>query len=199
MKCFFYTLDTTLEESKGNNSAYNSDGYVDVSNIKWYCEGNMQMKPWRIGGKNITKTDRKVWTATSMSKEVTKVALTVGSASSITVNSLKLTVASDADFSNVIEEQNLNFVASSTINAVPAQGAWEEGAFYKFTFNVTVSGNSNKFVEFSKVEFYYDDGGVEKSDPAFSYGDVEEYTINLGETFQAPALTYADNFSGTIS
>ena len=68
------------------------------------------------------------------------------------------------------------------------------------TLVITIKATTNSvYIETFKITYSISGSSVTKSDPAFSYGDVEEYTINLGETFQAPALAYADNFNGTIS
>ena len=112
------------------------------------------MLPWRLGGKSLSNVDRVVYSKTVMSADITHVDLTVGGASDITVNSLKLTVASDANFNTIIDEVSADFKANSTITFNPSAGKEWKDAFYKFTFNVTVSGTSNKFVEFSKAEFF---------------------------------------------
>ena len=148
----FYTLTPT----NGTNNSYAGNCDVTIGGITWNITGNSQMNPWRIGGSSITKKDRTVYSKTAMSSAVTKVELTVGAASSITVNSLKLIVASDASFSSVIDEVTKSFTANSTITFTPTSPAtnWASGAYYKFVFNVTVSGSSNKFVEFTNAKFY---------------------------------------------
>lgn len=151
----YYTLDTTNSKNETTNNGYAASGTVTVGGIGWTFEGNGKIEPWRLGGKSITKIDRTAYTTTAMGAAISKVDLTVGEASSITVNSLKLVVASDASFNKVIDEVSKTFKASSTITFTPTSGdSWAEKAYYKFVFNVTVSGSSNKFVEFKKVEFY---------------------------------------------
>jgi len=148
----FYTLTPTA----GSNNSYASDCDVTINGITWNITGNSQMLPWRVGGKSLTNVDRTVYSKTTMGAAISKVELTVGAASSITVNSLKLTVASDADFKDVHDEVSETFAASSTITFTPTSGTeWEEDAYYKFTFNVTVSDKkNNKFVEFTNATFY---------------------------------------------
>ena len=81
--------------------------------------------------------------------------LEVGAAANITVNTLKLIVASDANFNNQLDEVTVTFAANSNIEFTPTSGTeWATGAYYKFVFNVTVSGNSNRFVEFKSASFY---------------------------------------------
>ena len=152
----YYTLDTSDENNKTGNSDYASSGSVTVDGISWTFEGNGAVNPWRIGGNSITNTNRAAYTQTAMGAEIASVDLTVGAAGAdITVNSLKLIVASDAAFTTVIDEVSGTYETYSTITFTPTTGdRWAKDAYYKFVFNVTVSGSSNRVVEFSKVEFY---------------------------------------------
>ena len=144
----------TLTPAKGSNNSYAGNCDITINDIIWNLTGNSQMLPWRLGGKSLSNVDRVVYSKTVMSADITHVDLTVGGASDITVNSLKLTVASDANFNTIIDEVSADFKANSTITFNPSAGKEWKDAFYKFTFNVTVSGTSNKFVEFSKAEFF---------------------------------------------
>lgn len=151
----YYTLDTSSKDIRTTTNAYASSGTATVNDITWTFEGNGQINPWRLGGKSLTKVERLAYTNTAMNVAIGKIDLTVGKASDITVNSLKLIVASDANFSTILDQVTASFVASSTISFEPTSNdSWAENAYYKFVFNVSVSSSSNKFVEFSKVEFY---------------------------------------------
>lgn len=152
----------TLSYERGSNNSYAGNCDIEIGGITWNVTGNAQQNPWRIGGKSITNTDRAVYSKTAMTDATTKVILEVGAASSITVNSLKLIVASDANFSNQIDEVTATFAANnSNITFTPTSGTeWTAGAYYKFVFNVTVSGNSNRFVEFKSASFYKESGSA---------------------------------------
>lgn len=148
----FYTLDGTIT---GGSNAYADASDITQNSYTWKVEGNTTTNPWRIGGKSLSNTNRLVYSGTAMGSTINKVNLTVGTASNITVNSLKLVVASDADFNDQTDEVTATFKASSTITFQPTSGTeWATGSYYKFIFNVTVSGNSNRFIEFKKAEFY---------------------------------------------
>lgn len=142
--------DYTLTPTAGSNNSYASNCDVTIDGITWNVTGNAQMTPWRIGGKSITNVDRTVYSKTAYASAVEKIDLTVGAASNITVNSLKLVYSTNSDFSNSFEITN-EFAANSTISF---EADFPANAYYKFVFNITVSGTSNKFLEFSKVEFY---------------------------------------------
>ena len=147
----FYTLTPIT----GTNNAYANDCDITIDDIVWNVTGNSTLTPWRIGGKSLDKVDRTVYSKTAMNSEINKVELTVGNASSITVNSLKLVVASDASFSTVLDEVSATFEVNSTITFQPTSGQnWANNSYYKFVFNVTVQGTNNKFVEFSGAKFY---------------------------------------------
>jgi len=164
----YYTLDTN-GSTNTTNSNYANTGTATVNGIEWTFTGNGTMNPWRLGGKSLSNVDRTVYTNTAMGSAINEVVLTVGTASSITVNSLKLTVASDASFKTVLDEVSATFNASSDITFQPSTGTeWATGAYYKFTFNVTVSGSSNKFVQFSGVKFYAPTAANAVATPTFT-------------------------------
>ncbi len=145
-----YSPKYTLTPIAGSNNSYTGNCDVDVQGITWNVSGNAQQLPWRLGGKSITDVDRAVYSKTAYAKDLWKVSLTVGSASSITVNSLKLVYSTKADFSDE-KEVSGTFAESSTIDF---EEDFPANCYYKFVFNLTVSGSSNKFVQFSKVEFF---------------------------------------------
>ena len=151
----FYTLDGTIT---GGTSGYATESEITQSEMTWMVTGNTTMNPWRIGGKSLTDVDREAYSTTAMGSAISKVTLEVGTAN-LTVNSIKLTVASDANFSKKLYESSVSFTANSTITFVPTTGSeWATGAYYKFTFNVT-TGTSNQYVQFVGAKFYKNAGG----------------------------------------
>lgn len=139
----------TLNPVKGKNSDYTKSGDVEINGITWSVGGNNTITPWRIGGKNITKVDRALYSKTAYPKALTSMKITFGEAKGITVNSCKLVYSTNADFTDS-KECNIKFTASSTIEVAdnfPAK------AYYKLVVNVTNKTNTNKFVGLSKIEF----------------------------------------------
>ena len=150
----------TLEPATGSNNSYAGNCDITIDGIKWNLTGNAQMLPWRMGGKNISKTDRALYSKTPMNGAVDKVVLTIGTMTSITVNSAKLLVADNVDFEGATEVA-FTAKANSSID-VPVSAV--SGSYFKFLFNVTVSDTkSNRFIQISKAEFYGTTGtpGVE--------------------------------------
>ncbi len=178
----FYTLDGTIT---GGTNGYATESEITQGDISWKVTGNTDISPWRIGGKNLENVDRPVYTITKMGSAISKIYLTVGTAT-ITVNSIKLIVASDAAFNNKIDEVSASYTPSSTISFMPTSGTeWAKDAFYKILFNVT-AGGSNQYVQLSKVEFYKNAGGIiipTCAAPVFSpasgtYTEAQEVTIS---------------------
>ena len=181
-----YTLDGTQTAS---NTNYATAGVVNQGGMTWMVTGNVSMNPWRIGGKDLSGVDRPVWSENSLDETVTKVTLEFGEANSITVNSITMTVAGDADFNNVIDSKAVTFSANNTVDVTPTEGKEWKNAYYRFVFNVSVSGSTNRFVQLKSIKFY--------NDPAAAAGytvsmksdvkDADKWTVKVGEG-QAQAL-----------
>ena len=162
----------TLVPQAGSNNSYAGNCDIEIDGITWNLTGNSTMNPWRMGGKNLENVDRTLYSKTPMNGEVNKVVLSVGT-SSLTVNSSKLLVADNADFTNAVET-SFETTASTDIE-IPVSAA--SGSYYKFVFNVTVSGSSNKYIQISKVEFYGaagEEGGTTEPDNGEGEGGNEE-------------------------
>ena len=152
-----YTLDGSI--TSGGNSNYAQDGGGLTQNgMEWSVTGNTTINPWRIGGKTLSEVDREIYSKTAMASAITKAELGIGSINIESVNSIKLIVASDEAFANVIETiiiPSTDISASTTITFAPTSGdEWAAGAYYKFVFNLTESSNSNKYVQVPFINFY---------------------------------------------
>ena len=192
----------TLTPATGSNNSYTGNCDVTIDGITWNIGGNSQQIPWRIGGKSITNKDRIVYSKTAMTSAISKVKLEVGAASSITVNSLKLIVASDASFTTQtqIDEVTATFAENSTITFTPSSPAveWSKDAYYKFVFNVTVSGSSNKFVEFKSAKFYHQVASLEDSDLAITNAS-DTLKFDLYNNVEAQTVSYTTSSTGAVS
>lgn len=174
----FYTLDGTDTDCGGNSNYAEAGKDVVQDGINWSVTANCTQSPWRIGGKSLSNVDREVYSKTPMGSPISKVILSVGAASNITVNSLKLIVASDADFTNILDEVTGSFSATSNITFLPTSPAttWDNNSYYKIIFNVTVSGNSNRYVQFIYADFH-----APNNITSISANDVEiEYNTTAG-------------------
>lgn len=177
-------LDTT-GSLRGSNSSYAGNCDVESDGITWNFNGNTTINPWRLGGKSLTGTDRTVYTKTAIADDVTKVEVAHGTASSITVNSFKMLVASAADFSDAVSYDG-TFTASATATFTRPEGTSWANKYYKFVYNVTVSGSSNKFVQFSGVKFYAVPAAANVATPVLT---AEEGKVTDGNFTEAFTLT----------
>ena len=150
-----YTLDGTIT---GSGSNYATENSITQNGISWKVTGNTTMNPWRIGGKSISNVDRPVYSTNYISDNITKIEVTHGTASGITVNSWTVIVATDASFTNVVSTLTPTFTASATTTINRPTGADWTNCYYKFIYNVTVTQTSNKFVQFEKADFYKQEG-----------------------------------------
>lgn len=154
----------TLQPATGSNSSFTGNGNVTIDGIQWNVQGVNNTTPWQIGGNSLSGTNRSVSSRTPMDKIINEVKLTLGetnasvAAGSITVNSLTLTVASDANFSNVVDTKTVNTVGAGSTPTFT--GNWPAGSYYRFTFNITTGGglldwfdNYDKYIQLSKAEF----------------------------------------------
>jgi len=182
------TLVYTLEPvSTGGNSSphnnYSSGTNTTISGIGWNVTGNSNMVPWRIGGKNISGTDRKIYSTTKISDNISKIVITHGAASSITINSVTVTVSTSQNCQGTITSTlTPTFKANGDVIVIRPDGADWTNKFYTFTYNVTVSRNNNKFVEFVRVKFYKEDTPSCTSTVTITPIPAENGSFNLSET-----------------
>lgn len=151
-----FAADTLVKELNTNTVKGKDNGYataedVVADGITWNATGNLTMQPWRIGGKNLTKEDRNVFTKTAITDDISKIEVSHGS-STVTMNSFKLLVASNADFSDAVEYPGEFKARETTTFTRPADANWAN-KYYKFVYNVTV-GSSNKYFQLVGVKFY---------------------------------------------
>ena len=149
----------TLTPAAGTNTSYTGNCDVTIEGITWNVEGNSNYQVdkvfqgvWRVGGKNITNTNRAIYSKTALSNNISKIVITTGAAN-ITVNSLTVIVATNSTFSSVVSTLTPAFAADNTITVNRPDGKDWSNCYYKFVFNVTNTTNSNKYATLTEVEF----------------------------------------------
>ena len=176
----------TLAPASGSNNSYAGNCDITINNITWNLTGNSTYQPWRIGGKSLNGVDRTLYSKTAITDNVSKIEVTHGAASSITVNSWTVIVSKNSDFSNPVSTLTPTFEASKTTTITRPDGVDWSNCYYKFVYNVSVSGDKNKFVEFTEAKFYKETGTVlTESDLSLSptslsfdlYNDKDSKTI----------------------
>ena len=151
----------TLTPAAGTNNAYANNCDVTIEGITWNINGNSTMLPWRIGGKSLDAVDRTLYSKTPIEANISKIALVhqESTAGGVTVNSMTVVVASDADFSSIISTLTPDFETNGTTTVSRPDGTDWSNAYYKIIYNITITATSNKFFEFVKAEFYKDGEG----------------------------------------
>lgn len=194
-----YTLDGIT--GTGGSSAYDAAGNdVVQAELHWAVVGNVTTSPWRIGGKGINGVNRTITGKSPISGTIVKIDIDHGAAASITVNSVTVEVATDADFTDVVSTLTPTFAASSvmTIEHPSTDDAWED-CYYRITYNLTNTTSSNRFVAFNSAKFYKEKSA---SDPDLSADPVEVDfgTVDVGATVasQTVAVSFA-NLTGSVT
>lgn len=164
-----YTFATA--KSSGN-TGYASTYDVTINKISWNVPGNQNFDGFvRIGGKNLSEENRIIKSNGTISDELTKITFNHNGInnSNFTVNSVKLTVASNSDFSSVIEEitktPSFSVSTSGSFTFMPGEDddkvtSWGTGRYYKFTINVSNSKSNNYGLDVTSIVFYKDGGGA---------------------------------------
>lgn len=180
---FAQTAVYELVPTSGSNTGYASNCDVTVAGIKWNLTGNSTMKPWRIGGKSITNQDRALYSKTAMPFNISKIEVTHGTASSITVNSFKVIVSDAANGAGV--EIPVTFKANATTTIELPAGADYTNKYFKFLYNVTNTSSSNKYVQFTGAKFYAAQAADEAKAPTIegeaNFAEKTTVTITAAE------------------
>ena len=147
----FYKLDGTVI---GGSNGYADESDIEQNGISWKVTGNTTISPWRIGGKSLDGVERPVYNVTPLAKDITKVVIYHGTMADITVNSVKLIVSKNADFSEPVDSLTGTAAANSELTFARPDGHSWDNCYFKIVYNLTVSVSSNKFVQLKAVEFY---------------------------------------------
>lgn len=188
-----YTFSTT---QSGGNTAYATNYEITVNEKKWSCPGNQNFSGYvRIGGKNLSNTTRNIFSKESLSDDITKVVLNHNGVSnaSLIVNSITLTVASDANFTNDVQTKTLTSPSVSSEGALtfsPATGTWGANKYYKITFDLTNGKSSNYGLDVTSIVFYKENGGSTPSTPTVT---APTFDVAAG-TYTEDKLVLIDNY-----
>lgn len=159
-----YTL--TPVSTGGNTDPHNNYAAatdVDITDgstkITWSVMANSNMVPWRFGGKSISNTNRALYSKTAITENIKKIEVNSGAASSITVNSLTISVHGSAEDAasgeNAIASQQFTEdIVEDTVEFTKVGDTSWAGKYYRIVYNVSVSGSSNKFITLNWVKFY---------------------------------------------
>ena len=201
------SLDFTSKDST-HTGYFDQWNYNDV----WKISGG-QNSTWnyaRIGGSstNLGKlNDIHVRTNISVNSKISKVEVTTIdgslSKSGMSVTSWYLVVASDADFSNIIDTVYGEAITKTGATYVfePTDAEyWPENSYYKVKFEVTNTTTTNGIVYLQKVDLYSVGETHEhsytlveaKAATCTENGNIEHYTCTCGKYFVSSATGYVE-------
>lgn len=191
----FYTLTCS---KNANNSGYTNYYDVTVSGITWNAPGNQSLgEYWRIGGgkkpNTITNVDRTITAKNAIGSEISKVTLNHNGVNNtkLKVNSISLTIASDADFTTDVQTVTIESpsVSKSTVGSfdfTPEGESWAKDSYYKLTVNVTNSSTSSNYgFDITSLVFY----GMASSEPTLKTS-VTSLTFPQTESGQTATQTF---------
>lgn len=203
----------TLECKKQSGQIYQQyDKYNDITidGFTWNAPGNLTLGNfWRIGGKSLTKVDRTITGKNAISSSISKVTLAHNGINNANakINSVSLTVASDVDFTDVIEtltikSPSLEKAVAGTMDFTPTSGNWPTGSYYKLTINITNSNTKNSYgLDITSLTFYEGASGpaLATSTNSISFGSVEVNNNAVNNfTISGTKLTPSSTASLTI-
>ncbi len=201
-----YTL-TCSKNSSNTDYAHNYD--VTINGLSWNAPGNQTLgNYWRIGGNSLNEVDRIITGKSAINSAISKVTLAHKGVSktSAKINSVSLTVASDAKFTKDIKTVTINSPSLSkgvagTMDFTPTSGNWPTGSYYKLTINVTNNTTSNAGLDIASLTFYEGASGpaLTTSTNSISFGSVEVNNNAVNNfTISGTKLTPSSTASLTI-
>lgn len=147
------TTTFSADNNSGPISSYTDTWKVTCDGLVWSVENfNNNKNGWdfvRAGSKKFASVAA-LSTDAAMADAITKVVVTLNKADASKVNSFKLIVASDADFTNVVEEVELTIAAGENTFALTNPTA---NCYYKLVIDCQ-QGTVNGFVELAKVQYF---------------------------------------------
>lgn len=202
----------TLECKKQSGQIYQQyDKYNDITidGFTWNAPGNLTLGNfWRIGGKSLKNVDRTITGKNAISSPISKVTLAHNGINNANakINSVSLTVASDANFNNIIDNvsssPSFSVGGTGTIDFTPTNGIWAEGSYYKLTINITNSNKNNNYgLDITSLTFYEGASGpaLTTSTNSISFGSVEVNNNAVNNfTISGTKLTPSSTASLTI-
>ena len=168
----------TLPAVKNSTNASYAGAYdLTINGMLWSTPGNQSFDGWwRIGGSSITNQERTITGKSPMSGAAKSVVINHNGVSktAVSVPLVKLTVASDAAFTNIIDEVTVDplvdnsstgIAGSFALNVSENVGEWPSGSYYKITFYVTHKNSSNAGLDFTSAMWSTEEGAWQPSHP----------------------------------
>ena len=187
-----YTLDFTTQTTK--NTDYTKDWTYSSNGISWTIKGAANYDgAWayvRTGGKKQKYSYYKSQGIISGSiSSIILTALNTQNNSSFTMSSIKLTVARDDAFTDVIDEVTLTDISTS-MTFTPSAGKLWKDAYYQFYFTWSNTATKKNYgMDIEKLDFY-------ASTSTEPYLEVNKSSLSFPETEIGDSPTQKFTLSG---
>ena len=173
-----------------SNSNYTNTWNYDGWEIYGAANNRAEWDYVRVGGKNTASNKTGSFTSPIINTEISSLkieALNTASGSGFTMNNITLKVASDAEFTNIIDEV-LNTEVATSMTFLPSNGnnSWPINSYYKLEFNWSSTSGSNRGMDVQKVELFAANVSSVAT-PTFSiksgkYANTQSVYINCANT-----------------
>ena len=167
-------MSYTLTPTSGSNNSYSGNCDIAINGITWNLTGNSTTNPWRIGQNKsgtLNASNRVLYSKTAISDDITKIVISHGTKSNITVNSMSVSVhTSEADASsgsNAVATFSPTYTDNGTVTITKTDATSWAGKYYRIVYNLTKTNTNNAgYVQFSGAVFYKE-------------GSASEYAISI--------------------
>ncbi len=186
-----YTFSITKPKSNAVTD-YTKTGDMEIDGITWNVPGNWYANgALRLGGKSINNVDRTITGKGAITEKITKITVNHSgkTAESLTLNSVTITVASDADFTkDLITKTVTPTISKDTEGSFDLTPDVEcpAGRYYKIAFNISNSNGSNYAFVLNSIVFYKDNI---KHTLSSAVSPIGAGTVTLGSTSVGEGLT----------
>ena len=194
----YKTLTFSSETNGQSIGNYTATWNATIDGFTWTLKNfNNNNNNWeyvKCGRKNNESVGT-ITTASKIDKAITKVVVTVDAVKADYVNSSKLYVADDAEFSSNLQTIDIEIDEGDNTFTVTNPTA---NSYYKLEFDCA-SASANGIVTISKIVYYTNDGGAptpQKTEAGLAF-EKDTYETNVGESFMAPSLTNPNNLDVT--
>lgn len=184
----------TLLFGKNYNSQsvqnYTTAWNATVGNFTWdIVNFNNNQNGWsyvKCGRRGVASTAT-ITTQSAIDKAISKVVITVDAITATAINSTMLTVATDKDFTENVQTQNITLAKGDITCTIDTPQA---NSYYKLTFDCK-SASSNGPLQISKVEYYAAEEAGDKTIAEIQFASAP-YSMNLGEELTIEATTNSE-------
>lgn len=194
----YKTLTFPDDNSANNaNSAYTETWTAKIGNDEWTITNfnNNKWNNWtyiRCGRKNNASVAS--ISSPAIDQPIGSVVVTIDKVTASSVNSIKLVVASDADFSSEVETVTAETIEKGDMTFTTTKAAANN--YYKLVFDCA-SASSNGVIQISKVAYYAaSTSNKEAANMKFSEAKV---SVEQGKEFTAPTFSKSTDAEVTFS